>query len=296
MTRPAEGAPWPTGGTRLVALLRWPAHRSLSPVIHNAALREQGIDLVYLSLPTHPDDLHGVVAALGAVGAVGANVTVPHKEAVIAACDQLTEEAEFIGAVNTLVWQGGGLLGDNTDAAGWHDALTAEVSIVARDGYVVLGTGGAARAVAVAVGRLQGRLTVAGRRPDAAADLASLAVRAGAASGVGVEVRDQAALRSAIRDARVVVNATPLGLYGERLPAAFEELDPGQVAYDLLYDPPETPFLRAARERGAEAHHGLGMLVAQAAASYRHWTGRKAPLGTMSAAAIGALSDPSRRT
>lgn len=296
MSRPAEGAPWPTASTRLVGLLRWPAHESLSPVIHNAAFREQGLDLAYVSLPTHPDELGGVVAALGAVGAVGANVTVPHKQAVVAACDHLTEEAEFIGAVNTLVWRGDGLLGDNTDAVGWRDALTADVSVAPGDGFVVLGTGGAARAVAVAVGRLGGRLTVVGRRRAAAAELAGLAMRAGAAAGDAADVADGSALSAAITAARVVVNATPLGLAGERLPDPFNELAAGQIAYDLLYDPPETPFLRAARERGAEGHHGLGMLVAQAAASYRHWTGRQAPLETMSAAAIRALSDPSRRT
>jgi shikimate dehydrogenase len=118
VTRPRVGAPWPTASTRLLALLGWPARHSLSPVIHNAALREQGLDLVYLALPTPPDRLRAAVEGLTAVGAVGANVTVPHKQEAVGLCDHLTPEAELIGAVNTLAWTTDGLLGDNTDAVG----------------------------------------------------------------------------------------------------------------------------------------------------------------------------------
>lgn len=294
MTRPPAGAPWPTAATRAVVLLGWPGRYSLSPILHNAAFREQDLDLVYLVLPTHPDDLHTVVAALGAVGAVGANVTVPHKQAVIELCDRLTPEAELVGAVNTLVWGSDGLLGDNTDAVGLRDAVQAEAPLTAGDTTLVFGTGGAARAAVVAFGRLGCRVTVAGRRPAAAGALASLARRAGAPAAASVDVADEPDLRAAVAGAKLVVNATPLGMDGERLPQPFHELTVGQVAYDLIYQPPDTAFLRSAHERGVVAHHGLGMLVAQAAAAYRRWTGRDAPVATMSAAALGALtaSDP----
>lgn len=281
--------PWPTAHTRPVALLGWPVRHSLSPVMHNAAFREQRLDLVYLAFPTPSGQLAEVVRMLGVVGAVGANVTVPHKVAVIDTCDVLTDEARLVGAVNTLAWTTEGLLGDNTDATGLADAMAADDAAAADDEVVLLGTGGAARAAAVATGRLRCRLTVVGRRAEQAAELAEVAARAGAAASVALHLDDQAAVGGAVESARTVVNATPLGMDGEQLPPPFTTLTADQVAYDLVYTPPETPFLQAAKARGAEAHHGLGMLVGQAAASYRRWTGQDAPVATMSAAAVAAL-------
>ncbi len=294
MTRPSGGAPWPDATTRLVVLLGWPARYSLSPAIHNAAFAEQGLDLAYLVAPTREGDLEAAVTGLGAIGAAGANVTVPHKQAALPLCDHLTEEARLVGAVNTLVWTTDGLLGDNTDAVGLQEALTDDVSVPRGDRMVVLGTGGAARAVAVAAGRLQVELTVVGRRADAALDVAELARRAGAPSAMAVDLAEQDAVAAAVAAAHLVLNATPLGMQGERLPDPFHDLRAGQVAYDLIYDPPQTPFLRSAADAGADAHHGIGMLVGQAAASYRRWTGRSAPLGAMSAAAVAAVAERGR--
>jgi shikimate dehydrogenase len=289
VSRPPEGAPWPTGATRLVVLLGWPGRYSLSPAIHNAAFREQGLDLVYVVTPCAEGQVGDAIASLGSLDVVGANVTVPHKRAAMAVCDHLTEEARLIGAVNTLVWTMDGLLGDNTDAAGLHDALTADVTLAPGDATLLVGTGGAARAAAVALARLGLAVTVAGRRPDAAEDLAALARRAGAPSATSVSSEDEEALRAAVAPARLVCNATPLGMAGERLPEPCHDLTPEQVAYDLVYDPPETPFLTDARSAGAQYHNGLGMLVGQAAASYRSWTGQEPPTTTMSAVATGAL-------
>jgi shikimate dehydrogenase len=295
VTRPRVGAPWPTAATRLVVLLGWPARHSLSPVMHNAAFREQRLDLVYLALPTPSAQLAEVVATLGTVEAVGANVTVPHKVAVADLCDVRTEEARLIGAVNTLAWTTEGLLGDNTDASGLQDVLADDVGIQAGDAVVLLGTGGAARAAAVAAGRLGTEVVVAGRRPDAADEVAELADRAGGRRVDVCDVADEAGLASVVTKARLLVNATPLGMEGERLPEPFHQLTPGQVAYDLVYTPPETPFLLDAHAAGVETHHGLGMLVGQAAASYRRWTGQQAPVATMSAAALAAIADPRPR-
>ena len=296
MSRPVDGAPWPTAATRPVVVLGWPVRHSLSPEIHNAAFHEHRLDLVYLAAPVPPDELTRAIEVFGRIGAVGANVTVPHKVAAMAVCDLLTEEARLIGAVNTLVWGADGLLGDNTDATGLRDALTADVAIAPGDELVVLGTGGAARAAAVAAGRIGASLTVIGRRGDAARDLAELGVRAGAVRAVGVPLEATGDVTTQVAAGRVVVNATPLGMAGESLPDPFHHLTPEQIAYDLVYDPPETPFLAAARRCGAVGHHGLGMLVAQAAASYRRWTGREAPLATMSAVATAALAERARRT
>lgn len=258
--------------------------------MHNAAFREVGLDLVYLALPTPPAALGTVVTALGAVEAAGANVTVPHKETVVARCDDLTTEARLVGAVNTLCWTPDGLLGDNTDATGLGQVLGRDLGLPSPTPAVVLGTGGAARAAVVALGRLGDPVTVVGRRPGAAQQLADLAATAGSPEIDAVDLADLSWVDAAVRRARLVINATPLGMAGERLPDPFHRLGEGQVAYDLVYNPPDTPFLRDARSQGAEGHHGLGMLVAQAAASFRRWTGQEAPTATMSAVATSALA------
>ena len=264
MTQEAPVA-WPTASTRLVVLLGWPTRHSLSPELHNAAFRAQGLNLVYLAVPTPPAAVREVVAALGAMDVLGANVTVPHKRAVLDTCDELTDEARLIGAVNTLHWTEAGLVGDNTDARGLLSALRADVAPAPGDRWVLFGTGGAARAAAVAIGRLAGALTVVGRRDGAARDVAELAARSGAPDAEVALADDRVKLGEVASTARTVVNATPLGMGGERLPEPFMALTAGQVAYDLVYGPAPTPFLVAAREGGAAGHDGLGMLIGQAA-------------------------------
>lgn len=279
--------PWPTAGTRCLAVLGWPVAHSLSPVMHNAALAAQDLDLVYLALPVPPDELVGSVHALGDVGFVGANVTVPHKQAVMAACDDLSEEARLVGAVNTLTWDDGSLTGHNTDAVGLQWAL---IETGAGDGgaAVVLGTGGAARATVVACVRLGMTVTVVGRRPDAARDVAEVGMAAGGtARSLAI---DDDAVADAVDDASVVLNATPLGMQREDLPSPFMDLHPGQLAYDLVYTPPDTPFLLAATSAGARTEHGLSMLVHQAAVAYEGWTGQAAPVEVMRSAAEAALA------
>lgn len=284
-----EEVAWPTARTRLVGLLGWPARHSLSPPMHNAAFRDLDLDLVYLALPTAPDRLTEMVRSLEGAQAAGANVTIPHKRAVMRLCDHLTPEAELVGAVNTLSWTAHGLLGDNTDAVGLEEVLRSDVGASAGDTAVVLGTGGAARAAVVAAGRVGAPVAVVGRRGDAADELADLAAKAGCPAVDAVELDDPDGVTACVGAATLVVNATPLGMDGESLPAPFMRLRSGQAALDLVYAPPETPFLAAARAAGAVPHSGLGMLVAQAAASFQRWTGVAAPLATMSAVATASV-------
>ena len=291
MTAPGRPDAWPAASTRPVAVLGWPVRHSLSPVLHNAAFAELDLDLVYLALPAPPERLAEVVATLGTVEALGANVTVPHKVAVADLCDVLSEEARLIGAVNTLHWTDEGLVGGNTDATGLRDSIQREVGPSAGQVALLVGTGGAARAAAVAAGRLGLAVVVAGRRPEAAAEVAALATAAGAAGAHACDLRDEHVLSEAVTGARLVVNTTPLGMAGESLPVACHRLTADQAAYDLIYTPARTPFLADAERRGAGAHNGLGMLVGQAAASFERWTGRRAPRETMRSAAQRALGE-----
>lgn len=267
----------PSAQTRLVGLLGHPVAHSVSPQIHAAAFAAADVDAAYLAFDVTPQDLPAAVGGLRALRVLGANVTVPHKRSALMLVDACTSEAEAVGATNTLFWQGDRLVGDNTDATGLQTVLAA-LDVAPGTTAVLFGAGGAARAAAVALGRLGARVEVVARRPEAAGEVARLAARVGADVG-------------AVPDPRLVVNATPLGLHGEALPERFMALDTGQVALDLVYGPADTPFLAAARARGAVAEDGLGMLVAQAAGAFERWTGRSAPVEAMRRAARTALGN-----
>lgn len=257
-----------TSSTALVCLLGDPVTHSRSPHLHTAAFAACGVDAVYVAC--RATDVRAAVDGLDALGALGANITVPHKRAVWEHVTRRTDEAELIGAVNTL-YRGnhGGWIADNTDAAGLLRVLRDDVGLAAGDGAVVFGAGGAARAAAVALGRAGARVRVEARRSGPAADVQNLAVAAGGGE-LAADVRP-----------RLVVNATPLGLNGERLPERYHDLRAGQVALDLTYGAEPSPFVAGARARGMAAWDGLGMLLGQAAAAFERWTGRPAPVDAM---------------
>lgn len=283
-----DPVPATTAATRLLCVLGHPVGHSLSPRLHSAAITAAGHDAVYLAFDVASRDLAAAVEGLRALagegpgpaggGWLGANVTIPHKAGALEAADDATDEAAFVGAANTLFWEGGApgagrLVADNTDATGLIEVLRRDCGLVEGDHAVVFGSGGAARAAAVALGRLGAVVTCEGRRPDAAQAIAALANTAGGAAPRGTP-----------GPPRVVINATPLGRHGEPLPDHLMALGEGQTALDLNYGSP-SPFLARAADAGAMAVDGLGMLVAQAEAAYARWFGAPPPPGAMSAAA-----------
>jgi shikimate dehydrogenase len=270
------------GPSEFVGILGWPAEYSLSPVMHNAAFRSTGIDWVYLLWPVPPDDLAAAVAGLRALGAAGANVTMPHKESVIEHLDDISGDARRAGAVNTIQRVGNRLIGHNTDVDGFRQLLVADAGFdPSGKRSLILGAGGAARAAALALDDLgAGEIVIAGRTDERAQNVASLG------SGRSIE---WAEAERAAENADLVVNATPLGMNGENpLPEAKWGRD--QFVVDLVYTPPVTPLTSAARGSGAEAWGGLGMLVHQAASSFRIWTGQAPSTEVMSAAAVRAIT------
>ena len=268
-------------GSGFVGILGWPLEHTLSPVIHNVAFRRTSLDWTYLSWPVEPALLGDAVRGLRALGAVGANVTMPHKEAVIEHLDEVSGDAREVGAVNTIQRVGDKLIGHNTDVDGFAEFLSGDAGFDAPGKRaLVLGSGGAARAVVKALESLGASdVTVAGRDPDRTESVAGLAAARAA-------TWDDAAKLAG--DADLVVNATPLGMNGERVLEGFG-FGTGQWVVDLIYAPPSTPLIEAARAAGAQAWGGLGMLVRQAAASFTIWTGQPAPLEAMSAAAVHAI-------
>jgi shikimate dehydrogenase len=279
-------APSPIGGkTHVVGVIGWPVEHSLSPAIHNAAFASLGLDWAYVPLPVAPGRLRPAIDGLVSLGLRGANVTMPHKTESAEIADELTDDARRLHAVNTLVVAADRLLGHNTDAPGFERFLRRDVGFDPRGcSALVLGGGGAARAVALALGvGGAAKLEVAVRDPAGAVAVQ----RAVEHTALTVDV---VAFRSAEgRRADLVVNATPLGADGRSAPP-MPAIGPGVVVVDLLYRPVVTPFQVAARDAGAEVFGGLGMLLHQAALSFELWTGTPAPLDVMSAAALEALA------
>lgn len=269
-----------SGHTTVAGIIGQPVEHSRSPAIHNAAYTALGLDWVYVAFRVSVGAVATALPGLAALGVAGVNVTMPHKAAAAEASDELAPTAATLGGVNTVLVRDGRLVGDSTDGVGFLDAAREAEIELAGASIVVLGAGGAARALVLALGPIAGHLVVAARRADAAAAAARLAPTA---TPTGL---DQ--VSEAVAAASVVVNATPLGMRGEAPPFDVAVLGASHVVIDTVYAPPETPLLAAARERGARAVNGLGMLVHQAARSFTLLTGRDAPVDAMWVAAQAA--------
>lgn len=280
------GAPLPArGSTRMVGIIGWPVQETLSPVIHNAAFAALGMDWAYVPLPVAPGNLEAALAGLPAMGFAGANVTMPHKTEAAQVVHDLSEDAELLRAVNTLVVGPGGLTGHNTDAPGFDRFLRRDAGFDPEgSSALIFGAGGAARACTLALTRAGlGDLTVAARDPTRAATILAMI------EGLPSEVRVVSFEEGTTVDADLVVNATPLGAAGETVP--HPPLRPGMLVVDLLYRPSVTPLQAAAKAAGASAFGGLGLLLHQAALSFELWTGLEPPLSVMSAAALAEMAD-----
>ena len=275
--------------TRVAGVIGDPVRHSLSPLLHNAAYEALGIDWVYVAFEVPDGGTRGALDAMRMLDLVGLSVTMPHKTAAAVACDELSTDAAALHSVNTVsVGERGRLIGDSTDGEGFLRSLRDAGHDPAGISVVLLGAGGAARAVARALGRAGAHVVVSARKAAAAEIAAELA-------GGTTVAWDRRA--EAVGAAELVVNATPIGMGvgsepdDEDLPFPLEALSPGQVLADLVYHPIETALLRGARDRGADVVDGLGMLVHQAALQVERWTDRAAPVAIMRAAAILAL-DP----
>lgn len=283
-----------------LGLIGWPLEHSLSPVIHAAALRANELQGEYLLYPIPPlpagaEALRHQLNDLRLGEIDGLNVTIPHKGSIQPLVDRLTPVAEAIGAVNTIHRDGDELIGDNTDMEGFLCDLNGTLSPHV-DGALILGAGGAARAVAYGLCTRGWKVWVASRRLDQATELA---VSIGGIwdqpiSPLSLEAGEIELILSEIT---LIVNATPLGMAPnlDTIPWPLElPLPPGAMVYDLVYVPQETALVRSASQRGLRAATGLGMLVEQAALAFELWTGHEAPRAAMRSAAQTAHTQPNR--
>ena len=279
--------------TLQAGIFGYPIRHSISPPMHQAAFDHAGVDASYEAWETHPDDLAEGVHRLRDDRYLGANVTVPHKQAVMEYLDEIDDLASRIGAVNTIVNSGGRLLGTNTDAEGFITSLREQGRIEpAGLSVVLIGSGGAARAAAHALAVTGiGSLTIANRTLERAKALVA-EIRAQGTDAHAIGLQD-AEVGSTCARADLIVNSTSVGmLHGpaeDASPVPQGAIGSRSVVYDMVYNPPDTPLLKYAEEAGARAVGGLPMLVYQGAAAWSRWTGKDAPVDVMFRAARTAL-------
>lgn len=280
------------GKTEVFCVLGHPVGHSLSPAMQNAALQQLGVDGVYVAFDVDPNNLAQAVAGLQALGCGGFNCTIPHKEAILPLLDELTEEARFIGAVNTVHFQGHTRLGHNTDAPGFLAALRSQGFDPASAEAVVLGAGGSARAILTALVRKGATVALSNRTGDRATELAREFNEKVGHSAIRTVAWEPNALRDAIQTAKLLVNTTSLGMSPkteEMPPVPAEAFHSSLFVYDLIYNPLETRLLREARALGSRGTHGAGMLAHQGALALSMWTGKSAPADLMERVVLETL-------
>jgi shikimate dehydrogenase len=272
------------GTTQVFGIFGHPVGHSLSPVMQNAALQASGLDAVYVPFPVEPDNLGEAVAALRALRIRGVNVTIPHKEKILRYLDELDSKARMIGAVNTVLNEGGRLIGYNTDETGLIKSLAHDLGFHPQGRRILmLGAGGAGRAALVALAaRGAAWIGIANRTRQKAEDLAQAFRSLFPGTVFAVLGLDGSELSEVCPSADLLLNSTSLGMKGEvfaEIP--WGQLHSGAVVYDIVYRRPDTPLLAAAREHGHSAADGLGMLIAQGEEAFRIWTGQDSPAGVM---------------
>ncbi|GBR53375.1 shikimate 5-dehydrogenase [Neokomagataea thailandica NBRC 106555] len=257
-----------TGETRLAGVMGWPVEHSRSPLMHNYWCQTHGVNGAYVPLPTPPDEFETALKGLRAAGFRGVNVTIPHKEAAMAACDRLTDTARRAGAVNTVIFSPEEIVGDCTDGSGFCENLVAH-GVTPQGRALILGAGGAARAVAAALLDCGCEVLIA-NRTLARAEALVQALEGG-------EAIAWHAWPALLSDCSLLINATALGMKGASpdWSTLLHHAGPSLAVADIVYTPRDTPLLQAAEAKGLKTVDGLGMLIQQARVGFEAWFGVK---------------------
>ncbi len=273
-----------SGKTKIYGIFGYPVEHTFSPGMHNAAFKKLGMDACYVPFAVHPGRLVDAAKALIPLGICGLNITVPHKQNIIPCLDDLSEEARLIGAVNTIEVKEGKVIGHNTDGRGFLRSLKEQARFDPRgQKFLFIGSGGAARAIGFS-------LALAGAEQVAICDIETqkaliLAQDIKKQTGVDARAIGREALAAYAAGADCLINATPLGLKrGDPMPLPGDCIQKHQLVCDLVYNPPETPFLKAAKAKKAKRLSGLGMLLFQGVIAFEIWTQKKAPVSVMKSA------------
>jgi len=280
------------GTTKLVGVIGFPIEHSLSPPMHNAAFAELGMDWAYVAYRVEPARVPEAIRGIVALGMVGLNVTIPHKQAAAELVDELDPAARALHSVNTIHNLSGMLKGYSTDGPGFVRSVEETGARLQGKAVTLIGAGGSARAVAYAlVSAGVGSLTVAARRPQKAEEVAAMVTEHTGRSVAVVDLNSPSARETVLRS-DILVDSTSVGMHPNVdvppvIPADW--MHAGQLVCDLTYNPRETCLLKAARAAGAETLDGTGMLVHQGAIAFEIWTGVKAPVETMREALLKEL-------
>ena len=279
-----------SGKTKVYGVIGDPIEHSLSPVMHNAAFESAKLDCAFFAFKVKPAEVRDALSGMRALGILGLNVTMPHKKAVISYLDELDQNAKLLNAVNTIKNQDGKLWGFNTDGVGALKALKENGVDPKGKKVVLLGAGGAARAIAFALGNQAGELSILNRSMQPAAELADQLKQAFDGKVI-VYALSPLTVRACLADADLLINATSVGMKpnANQTLVKRELLKPDLAVMDIVYNPIETKLAKDAKAAGAKVISGLEMLVYQGAASFEIWTGLKAPVEVMRKAALNHL-------
>jgi shikimate dehydrogenase len=281
-----------SGTTQMCGLIGDPVAHSVSPAIQNAAFGELKLDYAYVPFRVEASSLGEAVRGIRALNLRGINVTIPHKVAIIPYLDELDGLARDLGSVNTVVNQNGYLKGYNTDAAGFLMALAVEKVSPRGKKIVLLGAGGAARAIAFVLADRGAHLTILNRHAQAAQELAGRIFGTFRREVGGLELNPDN-LKKSLAEAEMIVNTTSFGMNPETglSPVPGRLLRKDLITFDIIYNPAKTRLLVEAEKKGAQIIGGIEMLVQQGSAAFELWTGQRAPLEVMRRAALEALGD-----
>ena len=281
-----------SGKTRVCGVIGDPIEHTMSPVMHNAAFKELGLDYLYVPLRVKREELGKAVESVRALNIRGLNVTLPHKVAIISFLDELDPLARKIGAVNTIVNDDGVLTGYNTDATGFLQALLERGVDPKEKKVVILGAGGASRAISFILAERGAHLVILNRllELDWAEELAQRISQVFAKEFKALELNEKN-LEMVLEGADILINATSVGMSPDvdETPVPARLLKPALIVFDIVYNPIQTRLLKEAEAAGAQTIGGLDMLVWQGAIAFEKWTGQKAPLDLMKKETIKAL-------
>jgi shikimate dehydrogenase len=277
----------PSGSARVAGVAGWPVGHSLSPRLMASWIEAAGIDALYAPFAIAPDDARHTLEALASTSLCGLNITLPHKEAALKIADEASEAAKAIGAANLLTFHDGRISADNTDAAGFMQALADKALPLDDRPVVILGAGGAARAIVYALSQAGvSEIRIANRTRSRALDISD---------GLEIEatIVDWDQRNSVLDDAQLVVNATSLGLKSANdLHIGWDRAPANCVAADIVYTPLQTGFLAQAAQRELVCVDGLGMLIGQARPSFEAFYGIQPPNTGQERALLEALLEP----
>ncbi|HWP47515.1 MAG TPA: shikimate dehydrogenase [Candidatus Limnocylindrales bacterium] len=283
-----------SGSTKIVGIFGDPIHHTLSPQMHNAAFQALKLEYVYLPFRVTPENLSTAIRSLPSLGILGVNITIPHKERILDYLDELDPEAQVIGAVNTVVVQGQTLKGYNTDGKGFIESLRVENVEPKGKKILLLGAGGAARAVGMQLA-LEGvsAIFISNRTSEKAERLARDIQDRTSLAQVQVLEFNPRTLKPYLNQVDIIVQTTSVGMSPPGVsPVDIIGVSEKQTVCDLIYKPPKTKFLEMAESQGAKIINGLGMLVYQGALAFQLWTQIPPPIEVMKAALLKSSKNP----